>query len=623
MKYLAIPLLALSFLKISIFTEPIYETFGFDHDMVTYNEKENMYVDHSTEKVWDNWMSHLSSDEIQQVRQPIKIPAKKKMRFSFQQSFFTDERRQFASMALASSFAKREQKRRFVLINVEETILDKTKESDRQYRVWPHLGLLFVGTAAHEEDWDVVLWDELVQGHVELETLIQPDDIVGFSLVVTGIERGVSLARRAKELGARHCIAGNDSAVFRVNQLLSIEGKPIDAVFTTNSVIAVRSFFRQVNEVSLEQINIPGIEIKTGVQQRSNEHDFLISEMSERKKQNSLGQFNAEDVFIVPKLDLYPQSYWNEVWSNYRSQFGHKHVDPETVKNAIALFAQGCTRTQGSDVCSYCTIAGVADVRIPSREYFIKTAEVYKNFGIDMIFNVTDSAFEMTSVVNALQQEKIKFNAMTIYGRAQGITKMPHQIDKWLSVVNDRLLINVGMDSGSDFSLKKGIVKSSISPGSRVNENHIAVENIKKSGAHLHYSLIFGSPGETKESCESSIEFLEWTMQTLGKQLDICETDIYWLNFGSPAGKLFDSYPHAVYLASLAGKFITPQEWQMHFASYKNHLFVPMKVEESWYRFFTNISLETAQEYNKKCTELMAKHTGSIRGRAFKPSLDV
>ncbi len=616
MKYLLISLLALSLIKVDVMTVPVY---GWDESLLAYDSKGQAY---SYTTPWDNWMTTLSLSERKKVLTPIKIPAEKKMNFSFRQELFTDDKRSFVASMFPIGFMKKDQRRRFVLINVEETILNKTKESDRQYRVWPHLGLLFVGTAAHEENYEVVLWDELVQGHVNLSALIQPGDIVGFSLVVTGIERGVELARRAKVLGARYCIAGNDSAIFRVNQLLSIADKPIDAVFTTNSVVAVRSFFRQISSVSLDQLIIFGIETRPGVIQRSNEHDFLVSEMNERKQQNSMGKFDPHDVFIVPKLDLYPQSYWDEVWSNYRSQFGHKHANPETVKNAMSLFAQGCTRTQGADVCSYCTIAGVADIRIPSREYLIENVEVYKKFGIDMVFNVTDSVFEMSPVINALQQENIKFNAMTIYGRAQGITKMPQQIEKWLSVVNDRLLVNVGMDSGDDNSLKKGIVKSSITPGSRVNENHEAVKRIKESGAHLHYSLIFGSPGETKESCERSIEFLEWTIQTLGKQLDICETDIYWLNFGSPASKLFESYPHAVYLASLAGKFITSQEWQTYFVAYKNHLFVPMEVEESWYRFFTNIDLDTAQEYNKKCTELMAKHTGSIRGRAFKPSVD-
>ncbi|MEN9582373.1 MAG: hypothetical protein RL641_327 [Candidatus Parcubacteria bacterium] len=548
----------------------------------------------------------------------IPVPAKKRVEIKFHW-LKPGKISQCILLPLLPSTLRRQ---RFVLINVEETILDKTKESDRQYRAWPHLGILFVGTVAHEEGWDVVLYDELVQGQIDLEKLIQPGDIVGLSLVVTGIERGTGLAKKAKELGARYVIAGNDSSIFRVNQLLALEGKPIDAVFTTNSLDAVRSFFQQINTVPIELLAIPGVETRTGLQQRSNEHDWLVKEMAERNELRKQGRFNPYDVFIVPKLDLYPQSYWEEVWGNYRSQFGHKHSNPETVKNALALFAQGCTRTQGVDACTYCTIHGVGDVRLPSRDYVVKTAQTYQEAGIDMVFNVTDSSFEMTKVVQTLIEERINFGSMVIYGRAQGIAKMPGQIDKWLSVVKDRLLINVGMDSGDDKSLKKGIIKSSVSQGSRVNENHVAIENIKKSGAHLHYSLIFGSPGETKESCDKSVEFLEWSIQTLGPQMDLCETDIYWLNFGSPAGKVFHDYPYAMYLASLAGKTITLEQWQKHFASFANRLFVPLEVEEAWYHFFTNIDLDTAQAYNIKCAQIMEKHSGSIRGRAFKPTLN-
>lgn len=507
--------------------------------------------------------------------------------------------------------------RRFVLINVEETLLDLTKETDRQYRVWPHLGLLFVGTAAYEEGYEVVLWDELVQGKAPLDQLVQPGDIVGFSLVVTGIERGMQLAHQAKRLGARYCIAGNDSAIFRSKQILSLPDKPIDAVFTGNSVVAVRNFFREIGHTPIEAIRINGVETTADHQLRSNEPSQLHAELAARKL---LAPSIRDDVFIVPKLDLFGQEYWDEVWANYRSQFGHKHFNPDTVRNAIALFAQGCTRTRGTDVCSYCTIAGVGDIRFPSDHYLLHTAEAYQRFGIDMVFNATDSVLEMASVVEAMKRQSIRWNAMTIYGRAQGIVRNPDLVDEWLSVVNDRLLINVGMDSGDDTLLRQGVVKSSIVDGSRLTENQKAVRIIKASGAHLHYSLIFGIPGESLESCERSIEFLEWTVQTLGSQLDIAETDKYWLNYGSPASRVFHDYEHAVHLAGMAGKTISKTEWRTHFASHAEHLVVPMHVEESWYRFFTTIDIDTADSFNNRAAAIMAKHTGSIRGRAFKPT---
>ena len=548
---------------------------------------------------------------------PEKVPTRKKIVFSTRSDLFCRKQTYVYVGTFYGAVTCARTSRRFVLINVEETLLDLTKESDRQYRVWPHLGILFVGTAAHEEGYDVILWDELVLGKVPLEEIVKPGDIVGFSLVVTGIERGMELARLSKKLGARYCIAGNDSAIFRSKNILSLPDKPIDAVFTGNSVVAVKTFFREIDTVGMEAINIAGVETKPEHTLRSNVYENLLAEQSARKL---MVMSQKNDVFIVPKLDLFDEKYWNEVWSNYRGEFGHKHKNPNTVRNAIALFAQGCTRTRGTDVCSYCTIAGVADLRLPDDEYLVKTAEAYQNFGIDAIFNATDSAFEMASVVEALIRLKIHWNAMKIYGRAQGIARNPHLLEKWLSVVNDRLLINVGMDSGDNRLLLEGVSKSSIKVGSRLSENHEAVRLVKASGAHLHYSLIFGIPGETLASCESSIEFLEWSIQMLGTQLDLVETDKYWLNYGSPASKVFHDYDYAVHLAGIAGKYISKSDWVNHFALHAEELVVPWHVEEAWYRFFTHIDVETADEFNNRAATIMAQHTGSIRGRAFKPT---
>lgn len=576
-------------------------------------------------KTWTNnnpgiehWRHQGDAELVKKLTAPEKVPTRKDIRLTFSKNvfYYSIPRLTIRNRGTSCQLETRPS-RRFILINVEESLLDLTNENDRQYRVWPHLGILFVGTAAHEEGYEVLLWDELVQGQVPLKELVKPGDIVGFSLVVTGIERGMKLAAQAKLLGARYCIAGNDSAIFRSKNILARPDKPIDAVFTGNSIVAVKSFFRDIDTVGIQNLKIPGVETTPNHQQRSNEYVALLQEQQERKLNPN---FQKDDVFIVPKLDLFGEQYWNEIWQNYRNQFGHKHTNPETVRNALAFFAQGCTRTRGTDVCSYCTIAGVGDFRIASDEYFIQTKQAYDACGIDMIFCVTDSLYEMVPVLEKFKRFKMKWNAMTIYGRAQGIVRNPHLLDEWMSVVNDRLLINVGMDSGDNKLLHQGVVKSSITQGSRLSENHEAVKLIKAGGAHLHYSLIFGIPGETLDSCNRSIEFLEWTIQTLGHQLDIAETDKYWLNYGSPSSAIFHSYEHAVHLAGIAGKTISKSDWHKHFASYANELVVPMHVEAAWYHFFTHIDMDTADEFNNRAAAIMAKHTGSIRGRAFKPT---
>ncbi len=569
------------------------------------------YLDRTLEN--ENWaIASFNPKTGKRCSEPVQIPAKKKLVITIRKDLYY-QKYCYASAAAVYLNRTQQKNKRLVLINVEQ-MLNEQVGDNQQYRVWPHLGLIFVGTVADEEGYEVIMWDEYAVGSVPLEKLVRPGDIVGLSLVVTGIERGMMLARQAKELGAQYVIAGNDSVIFRANQVMSIPDRPIDAVFTTNSLAAVRQFFREIGETNINSLSIPGVQTTTTGEVRSNERNQLLIELQARKS-----GFDNDDVFVVPKLDLYP--HWETLWTNYRATFGHKHSNPDTVKNAISLFAQGCTRTRGSDVCSYCTIAGVADVRVPSMEMMNRSVEAYKRFGTDMLFNATDSVYEMHKVVSMLQELGASWKAMTIYGRSQGIARNPHLLEEWQKVATERLLINVGMDSGSDDMLLKGVVKSSIEGcGSRLEENKLAVRHIREAGAHLHCSLIFGSPGETLETCESSIQFLEWMKNVLGTQLDICETDVYWLNFGSPASRVFHDYSYAERLAGLAGKSISREEWQRDFVRYSEELVVPQHVEEAWYQHFTKIDFETAQAYNNRAAEIMAAHTGSIRGRAFKPS---
>lgn len=492
--------------------------------------------------------------------------------------------------------------RRFVGINAESL------EWPDVSKVWPHLGLVYVGTVAEQEHYEVKLWDEFIQGDAPLEKLVQEGDIVGLSLVTTGIERGVEIARRCKALGARYVVAGNDSAIFRARQLLSLPGAPIDAVFTSNSLRSIRQFFQQATVAELHQMQISRFAVDPRITRNPNNES---SRVGEAKK------FGPDDFFLIPNLGLFGPEYWNQVWSAYRRQYGHKHLDRANVRNAVALLAQGCGRAM-TEICDHCTIAGVDIVSFPDDGYVEQTLETYKSFGIDTFFNVTDSAFEMTPHIRQFQAAG-SVESLVMYGRAEAIASGAKRLDEWLGVVKHRLLINCGMESADERVLTLGINKSN-KTGSRVAENHKAVRVIRDAGekAHLHYSLIFGSAGETRDSCERNLEFVDWVIKTLGKgQLDVCESDIFWLNFGAPSSGVFRSYKEACRRAALAGKTISWEQWNRSFAQFADELVVPHSCEENWYRFFTNISYETALEYNARVKKMMEKVPGAVTGREF------
>ncbi len=603
-KLLVTALLIASAFKTEIIMEPEWILWG-NPEYIHYDAERDVFVNANTQI--EHWRVGTPCSKPEEV--PVKRTTIIVLRFWEAK---LETRHQYVFMMAALNRPRR----RFVLVNVEQTIVEANL-GNKHYRVWPHLGMLYVGTAAREEDWDVIMWDELVQGYCDLEKLVQPGDVVGLSLVVTGVERGVGLAQQAKSLGASMVIAGNDSAIFRANEILALPDRPVDAVFTTNSLTSIRTFFRHFGTAKLPEIT--GVARKSGEAARSNVQQVLLSELRTRKELERQGAFDVEDVFVIPKFDLFPQSYWDEVWSNYREVFGHKHRDGNAIRNGIALFAQGCTRTRGTNACSYCAIAGVGDIRIPSEDYLRRTLEAYDRMGISMVFNTTDSAYEMRPLVQRLKNVGAKFDALTIYGRAQGIALHPELLDNWLSFVSDRLLLNIGMDSGDDKILAQGVMKSSSGKGSRIEENQEAMHHIRKSGVHLHYSLIFGSPGETIDSCERSIDFLEWSIAELGPQLDVVESDIYWLNFGSPVSEIFTDYEKARELAAIAGKEISHGEWYQGFARHASDLVIPESAKEAWYRHFTNIDLGMAQAYNRRVTEIMTRHEGAIAGRAFKP----
>src|SRR3990167_5447542 len=257
-----------------------------------------------------------------------------------------------------------------------------------------------------------------------------------------------------------------------------ISENPMDAGFTTNSLGAIRQFLRHVGSVKLCNLEIPGVAVvPTGVN-LSNERSVIQAQRAMQQQLRLQGVFDPHDVFVVPKLDLFSTEYWQKVWSNYRTIFSHKHINPAEVRNALALFAQGCTRTGTADVCSYCTIAGVADIRMPMTEYLKRLLETYQSFGINYVFNATDSVFEMRSVAIDLKSLGAFFpEGIMLYGRAWGLAHHPELIHEWLSLTGGRLLINVGMDSGDETILERGVMKAS-QFGSRLEENRQAIRNV-------------------------------------------------------------------------------------------------------------------------------------------------
>lgn len=512
------------------------------------------------------------------------------------------------------------QKQRFILINVEQTLNEDPNADGPEYRAWAHLGGSTVAAVAEEAGYEVLFHDENLQGFVDLEKVITPGCIVGLSLVVTGIERGIELARRAKALGAT-VIAGNDAAIFRTKQLLSIPDSPVDAVFTTSELRPIRDFLHQFETRDITNIRIPGVAVRPPRKNRSNVAEVVRKEKKLRTESRKPGQSKL-DFFRVPKFD--PEHLAISA-RNYRDAFYKQHGErTEHVRPALALFAQGCTRTGEGHICEYCTIADVGVVEMADKAYLKKLLDEYKAKGINYVFNVTDSSFGMVKLLNQLEELNANFSeGMVLYARAYELARgnAPGLIKRWQGLTgNGRVVFNMGLDSGSERMLKN--VNKASKPGSRLQENWQAVRNIKKAGAYAHMSVMFGIPGEDKATCEETLQFVKDAVNFLGNNVSQAEGDIFWLNFGSPAARVFTSYAHARKMAALAGKSISKEVWERDFHRHRNELSVPQSALEAWYQHFTNITYQDAVEYRAKVKEFMNDHPTAAPGRefAFSPS---
>lgn len=516
-----------------------------------------------------------------------------------------------------SVFERRErQRQRMVLINVEQTLNEDPNADGPEYRAWAHLGGSTVAAVAEKSGCDVVFHDENLQGFADLEKLITPGCIVGLSLVVTGIERGALLARRAKELGAKCVIAGNDAAIFRARQLLMIPGAPIDAVFTASELRPIHEFLTEIKTKEIKDIQIPGVAVTPPRTNRSNVAHVVQAEKKLRATMRKDGRYKP-DFFHLPKFD---PEHLEISAQNYRLAFAKQHPNGlENVRPALALFAQGCTRTGEGHICKYCTIADVGVISLAEKAHLKRLLAEYEAHGINYVFNVTDSSFGMVHLLDQLEELGAHFSeGMVLYARAYELAQpnAPELIRRWKGLTgNGRVVFNMGLDSGSERMLQN--VNKASKPGSRLEENWQAIRNIKEAGAYAHMSVMFGIPGEDRSTCEETLQFVKDAVGLLGDQVSQAEGDIFWLNFGSPAAVVFTSYAEAKKLSAQAGKTISKADWERDFYRHRDALSVPKSALEAWYRHFTNITYQDAVLYRAKVKEFMKSHPTAAPGREF------
>lgn len=472
---------------------------------------------------------------------------------------------------------------------------EKMLEDSSHRATWPHLGILIVGSVIQQLGWDVALYDENVQGPIPLEKYVREGDIVGLSVVVTAADRSLALAKEAKGLGTSFVFMGNDQASARAKQILETIPE-VDGVFRGDSLDSVRTVFQSILMTdSLLPERVSGF-CRRRNGEIENPPPVPFRDISE---------------FPTPAFSLYPSEYWNLVWENHRRTNGFEYADTAKIRGCNILLASGCPH--GHDACSYCSIGEVEQLRWGNDEYYRTLLVAYQSFGINSFYNVCDDFAGFGAIIKKLFNLGIRFPHLVCYARAWVGAHCRKNIEDLLSLVapGGHLKLNIGLDSGDD-----GVLKFGVNKGNGVQENKAMVLLMKELGIWGHFSFIFGSPGETKETCQRTLDFIQWTFDTLGRLVANCESDIYWISHGAPCEKIFTNYEYALRLATIARKTIMKAEWEQEFFSKCDCISVPWSVQEAWYRYFTNIDIAYAEECNARVRRLAQEHHTAF-GRSY------
>ncbi|MFA5872038.1 MAG: B12-binding domain-containing radical SAM protein [Parcubacteria group bacterium] len=487
--------------------------------------------------------------------------------------------------------------KRVFLINVG----DRRPADSLHWHAWPSLGILTVGSLLQEIGWDVTLYDENILGPIRLEDFVRSGDVVGLSLLISSCERGLHLANEAKKLGSQYVILGNDQAASRAKQILS-QCPSVDGIFLGDNLDPIEKVFGCIAKIS--SLPVDGI---AGFTRRDRNG---IPALILAKPFHSL-QFNK------PDFKLYSQAYWERVWQNHQELDGSEYsIDSTGIKNATIMLASGCAH--GRNACSYCSINEVGQMRWGDADYFLSLIEAYKNFGISTYYNVTDDFTGFPQLIDKLYTAGVKFPNLIFYGRARSAMHRPKIFENILRLVDGGYAkVNCGLDSGSDLILQQGLNK-----GHGIRENKELVLLAKKLGLHLHCSFIFGSPGENERSCQETLEFIEWMLGILGKQVARIESDIFWAWHSAPSGRIFTSYEFARGYAAMVGKDLPRVAWRREFNIYQDSISLPWKVQLSFLRWFTRVDVDFVRDCNTNIRRLAEKY-GVIYGIAHGANANV
>jgi radical SAM superfamily enzyme YgiQ (UPF0313 family) len=371
------------------------------------------------------------------------------------------------------------------------------------YAVFPAIGVLSLGTRIKRDypGVELLVADGGISRYAEIVAQMDAAKprLVGLSMLTGTYEEGLRLAEHAKNAYGSTIVVGNDHVGFLPELIL--RNRPyVDYVVAAEFGEEAMSYLVG-RELGLPQLYDFPNHGENAIYFRNGDGiealRFPTKEMSATYR----------DEGDIPRIDLMLENF-KTITENYNRIYGkwHDHwMIPFVINNA-----RGCGMWKAP--CMMCSIRDLR-LREGEPELFWKTVEHYnEKYGVNFFFEVCDSFLSFPKYVKRLietmpfdpRERGIEFE---VYARANDIVNNSHAIT-WMKELNVTRA-NVGVESGDDTMLASINKRNSCKGLSPAEINYKALSMLTDAGITFHNSFVLGILGETRETMNHTLEFMQ------------------------------------------------------------------------------------------------------------------
>lgn len=508
-------------------------------------------------------------------------------------------------------------KKKVMLVNAP-TKMDCNESGN--FSVFPSLGVISLGTRLQRDfpKIGVKIADGGLHTKEEIKHMIREynPDIIGLSVLTPTYEQGLEIAKYAKERGATTILGNDHASIF--SELIMEKRNFIDYI--------VKAEF---GEEPLSWIISKELDIERKILSDEKGDEKVFFRKNDKIKTIGFPKHKLIQIYKdktdIPNLELVLEDL-KLASKNYNKKYGERHDTdrrPMVINNV-----RGCKN--GKKRCIYCSIYDL-DLKTGNPNLFWETIKKYnREQGINFFYEVCDSFLSFPEYIKQLIvtkpfDPKKKDIGFEVYARADDIINYKDAIN-WFKELNI-LRVNLGLDSGDDNilrSLRKNINnKNSMLSPSRIN--HEAVKRLSEANISIHASFPLGSLGETKDSLDKTLTFIESITKNYGKNIATLEASELIPSPNSPSWDLllsnedsrFYSKEEQKIVLTKAEIYLSEKIKQMLRDKYnKKDILDINSLAKDWETYFTHINpldIEVAKTKVKK----LALESGAIYGKSF------